>query len=149
MEVKSCNSVLSLHVDPQSYDRLAEHYEHLTNDQHDPLAGWLPTALPAHGQRALDAGCGAVRHAVVIAVRAPVSATAWPPSGPGSIISPPTGSSRPISSTRHTAPCSAVQSSPSSLTCAPAGGPHRLRLRDRGWCLRRRRRCCRWRTCCG
>src|SRR2546423_15172355 len=57
------------HVDPQSYDRLADHYECLSGHQADVLAEWLPSVLTTGGQLAVDVGCGAGRHAVILAER--------------------------------------------------------------------------------
>jgi SAM-dependent methyltransferase len=57
------------HIDPQSYDRLADHYESVTGHQADVLAEWLPSVLPTGGQLAVDVGCGAGRHAVILAER--------------------------------------------------------------------------------
>jgi ubiquinone/menaquinone biosynthesis C-methylase UbiE len=56
----------------QSFDRLAEEYDRLSELSNDPVGGWLPTMLPADSPdqragRALDLGCGAGRHAVLLA----------------------------------------------------------------------------------
>jgi SAM-dependent methyltransferase len=56
------------HADPQSYDRLADHYERLTGHEMDVLAEWLPSVLTT-GSLAVDVGCGAGRHAVILAER--------------------------------------------------------------------------------
>jgi ubiquinone/menaquinone biosynthesis C-methylase UbiE len=57
----------------QSFDRLAESY-----DRHGELeqerwenwtGGWVRSVLPESGARALDAGCGTGRHAVILAER--------------------------------------------------------------------------------
>jgi ubiquinone/menaquinone biosynthesis C-methylase UbiE len=53
----------------QSFDHLAELYDRLGELSNDPIADWLPSILPATGKRALDVGCGAGRHAVLLADR--------------------------------------------------------------------------------
>jgi SAM-dependent methyltransferase len=55
--------------DRQSFDALAERYDRLHDLQADPIGTWLPGALPRHGRRALDAGCGSGRHTMVLADR--------------------------------------------------------------------------------
>jgi 2-polyprenyl-3-methyl-5-hydroxy-6-metoxy-1,4-benzoquinol methylase len=51
----------------QSFDHLAERYDRLGELTPDAVADWLPTVLPDRRRRALDLGCGAGRHAVVLA----------------------------------------------------------------------------------
>ena len=53
----------------QSFDRLAETYDRLSELLGDVVGGWLPDVMPERGGRALDLGCGAGRHAVVLAER--------------------------------------------------------------------------------
>jgi ubiquinone/menaquinone biosynthesis C-methylase UbiE len=53
----------------QSFDRLAERYDRLSELGGDVVGDWLPEVMPASGGRALDLGCGAGRHAVVLAER--------------------------------------------------------------------------------
>ena len=53
----------------QSYDSLADHYELLSGAGPDRVVEWLPTVLPDSGYTALDLGCGAGRHAVLLADR--------------------------------------------------------------------------------
>jgi SAM-dependent methyltransferase len=55
--------------DRQSFDALADRYDRLHDLQADPIGTWLPGALPQHGRRALDAGCGSGRHTLVLADR--------------------------------------------------------------------------------
>jgi ubiquinone/menaquinone biosynthesis C-methylase UbiE len=55
--------------DAQSFDRLAADYDRLGELTGNPVGDWLQSVLPA-GQRsgrALDLGCGAGRHAVLLA----------------------------------------------------------------------------------
>lgn len=54
----------------QSFDRTAAGYDRM-GDLHedDAIMSWLVTVLPAAGGRALDLGCGAGRHAVLLAGR--------------------------------------------------------------------------------
>ncbi|MFI5706246.1 class I SAM-dependent methyltransferase [Kribbella sp. NPDC051620] len=56
----------------QSFDRLAAEYDRLGELSDDPVGEWLPSVLPADSPdqrvgRALDVGCGAGRHAVLLA----------------------------------------------------------------------------------
>jgi 2-polyprenyl-3-methyl-5-hydroxy-6-metoxy-1,4-benzoquinol methylase len=51
----------------QSFDHLAERYDRLGELTADQVADWLPTVLPDRRRRAIDLGCGAGRHAVVLA----------------------------------------------------------------------------------
>lgn len=56
----------------QSFDRLAENYDRLGELTNDPVGGWLQSLLPTGSPdqrtgRALDLGCGAGRHAVLLA----------------------------------------------------------------------------------
>jgi 2-polyprenyl-3-methyl-5-hydroxy-6-metoxy-1,4-benzoquinol methylase len=51
----------------QSFDHLAERYDRLGELTADHVADWLPTVLPDRRRRAIDLGCGAGRHAVVLA----------------------------------------------------------------------------------
>ncbi|GAA3091288.1 2-polyprenyl-3-methyl-5-hydroxy-6-metoxy-1,4-benzoquinol methylase [Kribbella aluminosa] len=51
----------------QSFDHLAERYDRLGELTADHVTAWLPTVLPANRRRAIDLGCGAGRHAVVLA----------------------------------------------------------------------------------
>jgi ubiquinone/menaquinone biosynthesis C-methylase UbiE len=53
--------------DAQSFDRLAAEYDRLGELGNDPVADWLPSILPERRGRALDLGCGAGRHAVLLA----------------------------------------------------------------------------------
>lgn len=53
----------------QSFDRIAEEYDRLHELVGDHVGGWLPEVLPLSGRRALDLGCGAGRHAVILAER--------------------------------------------------------------------------------
>lgn len=54
-------------TDPQSYDRLADHFEHLSHEHDDVVSGWLPSVLPARRGSAVDLGSGAGRHALQLA----------------------------------------------------------------------------------
>ncbi|WP_371400416.1 class I SAM-dependent methyltransferase [Kribbella sp. NBC_00662] len=51
----------------QSFDHLAERYDRLGELTEDAVADWLPTVLPERRRRAIDLGCGAGRHAIVLA----------------------------------------------------------------------------------
>ncbi|MGC4938042.1 class I SAM-dependent methyltransferase [Kribbella sp. DT2] len=55
----------------QSFNRLAERYDRLAELTDDPVGVWLPSVLaddpPVRRTGALDLGCGAGRHAVVLA----------------------------------------------------------------------------------
>jgi ubiquinone/menaquinone biosynthesis C-methylase UbiE len=51
----------------QSFDHLAEQYDRLGELTDDAVADWLPTVLPERRRRAIDLGCGAGRHAVILA----------------------------------------------------------------------------------
>jgi ubiquinone/menaquinone biosynthesis C-methylase UbiE len=51
----------------QSFDRLAELYDRLGELSNDAVGDWLPSVLPPRRSRALDLGCGAGRHAVLLA----------------------------------------------------------------------------------
>ncbi|RZT27715.1 ubiquinone/menaquinone biosynthesis C-methylase UbiE [Kribbella sp. VKM Ac-2569] len=51
----------------QSFDHLAERYDRLGELTADHVADWLPTVLPDRRRRAIDLGCGAGRHALVLA----------------------------------------------------------------------------------
>ena len=53
----------------RSFDRLAEGYDRREELTGDPLERWLRRALPPHGESAVDLGCGAGRHSVLIAER--------------------------------------------------------------------------------
>ena len=54
----------------QSFDRVADGYDRLGDlGNHELIASWLEGLLPAAGGRALDLGCGAGRHAVLLAGR--------------------------------------------------------------------------------
>lgn len=52
----------------QSFDRTAADYDRLNDlNENDGVRSWLVNALPPAGGRALDLGCGAGRHAVLLA----------------------------------------------------------------------------------
>jgi SAM-dependent methyltransferase len=53
--------------DRQSFDRFAADYDRFASLEPKGILRWLLTQLPAHGGRALDAGCGAGRYAQVLA----------------------------------------------------------------------------------
>ena len=54
----------------QSFDRTAADYDRLADlSENDGVTNWLMTVLPPAGGRALDLGCGAGRHAVLLAER--------------------------------------------------------------------------------
>lgn len=54
----------------QSFDRVADGYDRLGDlGNRKLIASWLEGVLPAAGARALDLGCGAGRHAVLLAGR--------------------------------------------------------------------------------
>src|SRR5580700_8174728 len=54
----------------QSFDRTAAGYDRLGDlSENDSISSWLVSVLPAAGGRALDLGCGAGRHAVLLAER--------------------------------------------------------------------------------
>jgi 2-polyprenyl-3-methyl-5-hydroxy-6-metoxy-1,4-benzoquinol methylase len=54
----------------QSFDRIAADYDRLGDlSENDSIMSWLVSVLPAAGGRALDLGCGAGRHAVLLAER--------------------------------------------------------------------------------
>ena len=55
--------------DGQSFDRFAADYDRFASLEPGSLRNWLVKQLPAHGHRALDAGCGAGRHSQVLAER--------------------------------------------------------------------------------
>jgi SAM-dependent methyltransferase len=54
---------------PQSFDGFAEEYDRSARLSPGALQDWLLTQLPTHRSRALDAGCGSGRHAIVLAER--------------------------------------------------------------------------------
>jgi SAM-dependent methyltransferase len=54
---------------PQSFDGFAEEYDRSARLSPGTLLDWLLTQLPTHRSRALDAGCGSGRHAIVLAER--------------------------------------------------------------------------------
>jgi SAM-dependent methyltransferase len=56
-------------ADPQSFDSFAEDYDRFARLSPGTLLDWLLTQLPAHGGRALDAGCGSGRLAIALAER--------------------------------------------------------------------------------
>ena len=57
-------------AEAQSFDRVADAYDRLGDlGAHELIASWLESLLPAAGGRALDLGCGAGRHAVLLAGR--------------------------------------------------------------------------------
>lgn len=58
-----------MRAEGQSFDRIAENYERRGELEGDLFGDWLQTALTASGGSALDIGCGAGRHAVVLAER--------------------------------------------------------------------------------
>jgi SAM-dependent methyltransferase len=54
----------------QSFDRIAADYDRLGDlNENDSIRSWLVTACPPAGRRALDLGCGAGRHTVLLAER--------------------------------------------------------------------------------
>lgn len=54
----------------QSFDRIAADYDRMGDlDENDSIRSWLASVLPPVGGRALDLGCGAGRHAVLLAER--------------------------------------------------------------------------------
>jgi 2-polyprenyl-3-methyl-5-hydroxy-6-metoxy-1,4-benzoquinol methylase len=53
--------------DPQSFDEIALVYDRIAELGPGRIAQWLTSVLPEHGASALDIGCGAGRHAVVLA----------------------------------------------------------------------------------
>ena len=54
----------------QSFDRIAADYDRLGDlSENDGIGSWLVSVLPPAGERALDLGCGAGRHAVLLADR--------------------------------------------------------------------------------
>jgi SAM-dependent methyltransferase len=54
----------------QSFDRTAIDYDRLGDlSENDHIMSWLVSVFPAAGRRALDLGCGAGRHAVLLAER--------------------------------------------------------------------------------
>jgi SAM-dependent methyltransferase len=54
----------------QSFDRTAAGYDRLGDlNENDSIMSWLVSVLPPAGGRALDLGCGAGRHAVLLAGR--------------------------------------------------------------------------------
>jgi len=55
--------------DGQSFDSFAADYDRFSRLEPPCLATWLLTQLPAHGGRALDAGCGSGRHTQALAER--------------------------------------------------------------------------------
>ena len=55
--------------DSQSFDRFAADYDRFAGLEPQGILHWLLTQLPAHGARALDAGCGAGRHTQALAER--------------------------------------------------------------------------------
>lgn len=58
-----------MRLDAQSFDRVAVAYDRLHELTGDGVGAWLPDVLPASGRRALDLGCGAGRHAILLAER--------------------------------------------------------------------------------
>jgi SAM-dependent methyltransferase len=58
-----------IHPAHRSFDGFAEDYDRFTGLSPGTLQDWLLTQLPAHGGRALDAGCGSGRHAIILAQR--------------------------------------------------------------------------------
>jgi len=53
----------------QSFDAFATDYDRFAGLEPGSVRNWLMTHLPARGQRALDAGCGAGRHTLALAER--------------------------------------------------------------------------------
>ena len=53
--------------DGQSFDSFAADYDRFSRLEPPCVATWLVTQLPAHGGRALDAGCGSGRHTPALA----------------------------------------------------------------------------------
>jgi len=53
----------------QSFDESAADYDRFASLEPSTVVEWLRTQLPPHGQRALDAGCGAGRHTLALADR--------------------------------------------------------------------------------
>jgi SAM-dependent methyltransferase len=58
-----------IHPDHRSFDAFARDYDRFARLSPVRLQDWLLAQLPTHGGRALDAGCGSGRHAVVLAER--------------------------------------------------------------------------------
>jgi len=57
-------------LEAQSFDRTAADYDRLGDlSENDSLTSWVVSVLPPGGGRALDLGCGAGRHAVLLAER--------------------------------------------------------------------------------
>ncbi len=55
--------------DGRSFDRFAADYDRFASLEPGSLRNWLVKQLPAHGHRALDAGCGAGRYTQALAER--------------------------------------------------------------------------------
>jgi SAM-dependent methyltransferase len=53
--------------DRKSFDRFAADYDRFAGLEPEGILRWLLTQVPAHGGRALDAGCGAGRYTQVLA----------------------------------------------------------------------------------
>ena len=60
---------MHLRHDPQSFEHFAADYDRFARLSPGILQDWLLDQLPMHGERALDAGCGSGRHAIVLAER--------------------------------------------------------------------------------
>jgi SAM-dependent methyltransferase len=57
-------------LEAQSFDRTAADYDRLGDlSENDSITSWLVSVFPPGGERALDLGCGAGRHAVLLAER--------------------------------------------------------------------------------
>jgi ubiquinone/menaquinone biosynthesis C-methylase UbiE len=67
--VSATRPALGAGVDPQSFDHLAARYDRISTLLGAELRAWLLFHLPAHGDRALDLGCGTGVHTAQLAER--------------------------------------------------------------------------------